>query len=69
MGQVSVFQPPAEMDGEELQQYVENHVKTMADSGRYMPWVVNTNPGRKVDINEVIYVTSRKLYCKEMEEK
>lgn len=69
MGQVSIFQPPAEMDGEELRQYVENHVKTMAEAGRYMPWVVNTNPGRKVDINEVIYVTSRKLYCGETEEK
>lgn len=63
MGQISVFQPDHDLDGEELTRYVVGTVRTMGTAGRYIPWVVNLNPNRKVDINELIYVTSRQMYC------
>jgi len=62
MGQIGVFQPAAELSDEELTEYVINHVKTMGRAGRYIPWYVNVDPNRKVDVNELIYVTSRQLY-------
>ena len=64
MGQLSVFAPPPGMDDEELKKYVIAHVQTMAEAGRYIAWYVNTYPESSVDVNELIYVTSRGFYSR-----
>ena len=52
------------MDDEELKKYVIAHVQTMAEAGRYIAWYVNTYPESSVDVNELIYVTSRGFYSR-----
>lgn len=64
MGQLSVFAPPPGMDDEGLKKYVVDHVRTMAEAGRYIAWFVDTYPESSVDVNELIYVTSREFYSR-----
>ena len=53
------------LNNEEYIAQIEENIKTMGSSGRYLCWYVPTKPDCKLDAAEAIYVTGRKLMCGE----
>ena len=65
LGQLSVYTPNPNCTDEEYIAQIEENIKTMGSSGRYLCWYVPTKPDCKLDAAEAIYVTGRKLMCGE----
>jgi hypothetical protein len=64
LGQVSVFMPNPELSDEEFAKVVEDQVRTLGKTGRYITWFGDMNPNRSVNGEEIIYTVSREMYSK-----
>lgn len=66
LAQLSVYTPNPNCTDEEYIAQIEENIKRMGETGRYLCWYVPTKPDCKLDAAEAIYTTGRKLMCGEV---
>lgn len=63
LGQVSVFLVSPEIPQDKFEEIVKERVYTLARTGRYIAYYVETNPERSPNGFELLYTYSREMYC------